>query len=188
MMKPILTTLAALFILTAASAQRKQLGEFTNDFCDVGATYRIGLSFLPLRIASWFIPKRAFDGDAPEIKLALKKVRSLKVYTILMPKGQPVPGESVALLKDELKKEKRFEPLMELRHKGSNVQLLTNGENDERVGSLVVLMQKDEQMVMMHLRTKLTVADISRIVNKIQQKEKEAVAEGSGMVAKAAEK
>jgi hypothetical protein len=182
-MKQIIVTLAAFFLLSTASAQRKQLGEFTNDFGDVGETFRIGLSFVPLRIASWFVPKRAFDGEAADIKWALKKVKSLKLYAIHMPEGQPVPAESVALLKEELKKAKNFEPLMEVRHKGSLVHLLTDGEGDERLDNLVVLIQDEEEMLMVHLRTKMTVSDVSRIVNRFQEKEKGSVAEGSGMVA-----
>lgn len=182
-MKRIIFTLAALFIIFAASAQRKQLRQFTNDFSQVASTHRIGLSFVPLRVVSWFIPKRAFDGEAADIKWALKKVKSMKLYTIQLPHGEPMPKESIALLKSNLKKEGNFEPLVEMRHKGSNVHLLTDGKGDERLDNLVVLVQDEEEMIMVHLRTKLTVSDVSRIINKFQDKEGGAVAAGSGVVA-----
>lgn len=180
-MKRIIFTLAALFIISAASAQRKQLRQFTNDFSQIASTHRIGLSFVPLRVVSWFIPKRAFDGDAADIKWALKKVKSLKLYTIQLPEGEPVPKESIAMLKSNLQKEGDFEPLVEMRHKGSNVHLLTDGKGNERIDNLVVLVQDEEEMIMVHLRTRLTVSDLSRIINKFQ--DKETVAEGSGVVA-----
>ncbi|WP_343703106.1 DUF4252 domain-containing protein [Chitinophaga sp.] len=183
-MKQTLLILAAFFLLSSASAQRKQLREFTNDFSGDGATFRIGLSFIPLRIASWFVPKSAFDGDAAEIKLALKKVKSVKLYTIHMPKGQAIPRESVDLLKEELKKAQDFETLVEVKHKGANVFLLSDGRGNERLDNLVVLVQEDTEMVMAHLRTKLTVNDVSRIINGIQNREKEREAVASGMVAK----
>ena len=186
-MKRILFTLAALFILSAASAQRKELRQFTNDFAEIGETHRLGLSFLPLRIVSWFVPRSAWDGDAAYIKLALKKVRSVKLYTIQLQEGQPIPAQSIALLKENLKKGGNFEPLMEMRHKGSNIFLLSDGKNDERLDNLVVLIQDDEEMTMAHLRTRLTINDVSRVINKLQehgQATQPAVEGGSGDVAK----
>ncbi len=182
-MKRMLFTLAALFILCAASAQRKQLRQFTNDFAEIGETHRLGLSFLPLRIVSWFVPKSAWDGDAEYLKLALKKVRSVKLYTVELQDGQPIPPQSIALLKENLKKEGSFEPLMEMRHKGSNIYLLSDGKNDERLDNLVVLIQDEEEMVMAHLRTRLTINDVSRVINKLQEQDKQAKqppAEGGG--------
>lgn len=170
-MQRAILTLALLFTITAASAQRKQLRQFTNDFAEIGITHRVGLSLLPLRIVSWFIPKSAFDGEAKDIKWALKKVKSVKIYAIQLPDGAPMPKESIALLKTNLKKDSNFEPLVELRRKSSNIYLLSDGKGDERLDNIVVLVQDEEEMVMLHLRTKLTMSDVSRIVNKFQENE-----------------
>jgi len=153
-----------------ANAQRKQLRNFQRQHYDIAETHRIGLSFLPFRIVSWFIPARAFDGEARDIKWALKKVRSVKLYTIEMDNGGNVPAESILKLKEELYARNKFEPLVEIRTAdGSHVQFLSNGKNDERLDNLVLLVQEENEMVMVHLRTRLTISDLQRITEKFKK-------------------
>lgn len=185
-MKHLFFTLAALLVISTVSAQRRQLRQFTNDFAEIGQTHRVGLSFLPLRVVSWFIPRRAWDGEAVHLKWALKKVKSLKLYTVQLPEGQPIPRESIALLKTNLRSESNFETLMEVRRKKSNIYLLSDSPGHEKLNNLVVLVQDGEEMVMAHLRTRLTMKDVSRIVNTLQRLENTEVkstASGSGTVA-----
>lgn len=156
-----------------ASAQRKQLRRFTNEHCAVAETHRIGLSFLPLRVVSWFIPGSAWDGDAREVKLLLKKVKSVKLYTIQMDNGEPVSRESIDRLKEDLYNESKYEPLVDIRHPEGHVQVLGNAKTDDRIDNLVVLINDAEDMVMVHLKTKLTMSDVSRIANKINEKVRE---------------
>ncbi|RPD39730.1 DUF4252 domain-containing protein [Chitinophaga barathri] len=168
----VLSALACMMAISA-SAQRKQLRQFTNEHCSVAETHRIGLSFLPLRIVSWFIPGSAWEGDARELKLLVKKVKSVKLWTIEMDNGEAVSRESVAKLKQDLYTEGKFESLMEIRHEDGHVQLLSNAKTDDRIDNLVVLIQEEGEMVMVHLKTKLTMDDLSRIANKINQRVKD---------------
>jgi hypothetical protein len=152
-----------------ANAQRKQLRNFQRQHCGTAETHRIGLSFLPLRIVSWFIPGRAFDGEARDVKWALKKVRSLKVYTIEMDNGENVPSGSIQKLKEDLYSKNKFEPLMEVRTAdGSHVQFLSNGKDGDRLDNLVLLVQEEGEMVMVHLRTRLTISDLQRVMDKFK--------------------
>lgn len=160
--------LAFTFSFSDASAQRKQLRKFCNEHNSVAETHRIGLSLLPFRIVSWFIPGRAFDGQAKDIKWALRKVRSVKVYSIEMDNGKAVSSESILKLKEDLYAKNKFESLLEVRSKGSNVQFLSNGKNDERLDNLVLLVQDEGEMVMVHLRTRLTMSDLQRIADKFK--------------------
>lgn len=169
----LLSVIACTTLTLSASAQRKQLRQFTNEHCSVAETHRIGLSFLPLRIVSWFIPGSAWDGDAREVKLLLKKVKSVKLWTIQMDNGEPVSNESIARLKEDLYKEGHFESLMEIRHAEGHVQLLSNAKTDDRIDNLVALIHEDGEMVMVHLKTKLSMNDLSRIANKINNRVKE---------------
>lgn len=172
MKRVLLLSALACIIATTASAQRKQLRQFTNEYCSVAETHRVGLSFLPLRIVSWFIPGSAWDGDAREVKLLLKKVKSVKLWTIQMDNGEPVSNESIARLKEDLYKESKFEPLMEIRHQEGHVELLSNAPTADRVDNLVALIHEDGQMIMVHLKTKLNVDDLSRIANRINRRVK----------------
>ena len=152
-----------------ANAQRKQLRNFQRQHYSTAETHRIGLSFLPLRIVSWFIPGRAFDGEARDVKWALRKVRSLKVYTIEMDNGESVPSESILRLKEDLYAKNKFEPLMEVRTAdGSHVQFLSDGKDGDRLDNLVLLVQEEGEMVMVHLRTRLTISDLQRVMDKFK--------------------
>ncbi|SIN80018.1 DUF4252 domain-containing protein [Chitinophaga niabensis] len=152
-----------------ANAQRKQLRNFQRQHYDVAETHRIGLSFLPLRIVSWFIPGHAFDGEARDVKWALKKVRSVKLYTIEMDNGASVSNESILKLKEDLYAKNKFEPLMEVRTAdGSHVQFLSDGKDGDRLDNLVLLVQEEGEMVMVHLRTRLTISDLQRVMDKFK--------------------
>lgn len=152
-----------------ANAQRKQLRKFQQAHYDCAETHRIGLSFLPLRIVSWFIPGSAFEGEARDVKWALKKVRSLKVYTIEMDNGESVSSESILKLKEDLYTKNKFEPLMEVRTaEGSHVQFLSDGKDGDRLDNLVLLVQEEGEMVMVHLRTRLTISDLQRVMDKFK--------------------
>jgi len=152
-----------------ANAQRKQLRNFQKQHYDVAETHRIGLSFLPFRIVSWFIPGSAFDGEARDIKWALKKVKSVKVYTIEMDNGENVPAASILKLKENLYTHNKFEPLVEIRTAdGSHVQFLSNSKDNDRLDNLVLLVQEEGEMVMVHLRTRLSMSDLQRVVDKFK--------------------
>ncbi|MGX5819128.1 DUF4252 domain-containing protein [Chitinophaga lutea] len=152
-------------IVSPASAQRKQLRQFTNDYAEIGDTHRFGFSFFPLRMVSWFIPGNAFDGEAKTIKWGLKKVRSVKLYVINTPEDKPILPQSIALLKKNLQEESGYEPLVEVRSKGQHIQLFSNGNGEDRLDHLVVLVQEENEMVMLHLKTRLTIQDVNRILN-----------------------
>lgn len=165
--------IATIFILFAstASAQRKTLRTFMVQHYDVATTHRIGLGFLTFRVVSWFIPDRALDGQMKDIKWALKKVRRMRVYALEMDNGV-FSSETVTALKEKLEKDNKFEPLVEVRHKNANIHLMSNGKNEDRIDNLVVLVQEEGEMMMLHLRTKLSMDDITRIVNTISDERK----------------
>lgn len=148
-----------------ADAQRKELRRFTSEYSDVAHAHSFGFSFLPLRIISWFIPAKAFDGDAREVKWALKRVRGFRAYVIA---GEEVTPESIDLLKEDLYKTRKYEPLMEMKRKGANVEVLGEGKDVEELGDLVVMIQEKDNMVMMHLRTKIKMKDLGRLIDRLQ--------------------
>lgn len=161
----LILSISFLATVSSTSAQRKEFRRFQEENCGNGATFRIGLSFLPLRVVSWFIPKTAFDGDAADIKWALKKVRRVRCYTIV--KGD-MEGASVDLLKEDLFTNKKYEPLMELRKEGAHVELLSKGKTEDRLDNLIVLLKKEDNFVMVHVRTRITMKDLNQLINRLQ--------------------
>lgn len=166
MIRTLFIALACTFIAASASAQRKTLRKFMVQHYDVASTHKIGLGFFTFRVVSWFIPDRAFDGKMKDIKWALKKVRRVRFYALERDFGVFTP-ETVSALKGQLEQNNQFELLAEIRQKNANIHLLSNGKNADRIDNLVVLIQEDGEMMMMHLRTRLTMDDISRIVQTI---------------------
>lgn len=166
MFRTLFIAIACIGFTATANAQRKTLRQFMVQHYDVASTHKIGLGFLTFRVVSWFIPDRAFDGSMKDIKWALKKVRRVRFYALEMDQGV-FSSETVNGLKQKLELNNKFELLAEIRHKNANVHLLSNGKNEERIDNLVVLVQEDGDMMMMHLRTKLTMDDISKIVQAI---------------------
>lgn len=150
--------------ITSASAQRKELRRFTDEYSDATVAQSFGLNLFPFRFISWFIPAKALDGDAADLKWALKKVRRVKVYAIA---DADITPESIELLKEDLYKNSKFEPLMEMSRKGSDIQVLSQGKNDDRLDNLVLLIRHEDDMIMMHLRTKITTKDLNRLVNRL---------------------
>lgn len=166
MKRTLFITLAGMLIASAATAQHKTLSEFTAAYYDVASTARLGFGILPFRMVSWLIPNRAFDGEMKNIRWALKKVKRVRFYAIDMDGGEISP-ESIADLKAELASKDKYEPLAELRHGKSDIHLLSKSRREDKIENLIVLLKDEDVMVMLHLRTKLTMDDISRIIRKI---------------------
>ncbi len=106
-----------------------------------------------------------------DIKWALKKVRRVRFYALEMDYGS-FTNEDISGLKQQLETNNQFELLAEIRQKNANIHLLSNGRNQDRIDNLVVLVQEDGEMMMMHLRTRLTMDDISRIVQAVSDEVK----------------
>lgn len=166
MIRSIIVAIACILFASTANAQRKTLRQFMVQHYDVASTHKIGLGFLTFRVVSWFIPDHAFDGSMKDIKWALKKVRRVRFYALNMDYGA-FSSETVNGLKQKLELNNKFELLAEIRHKNANVHLLSNGKNQDRIDNLVVLVQDEGDMMMMRLRTKLTMDDLSKIVQAI---------------------
>jgi len=166
MIRTLIIAITCILFASTANAQRKTLRHFMVQHYDVASTQKIGLGFLTFRVVSWFIPDRAFDGKMKDIKWALKKVRRARFYALAMDYGV-FSTETVMGLRHKLEANNKFELLAEVRHENANIHLLSNGKNQDRIDNLVVLVQEDGEMMMLHLRTRLTMDDITRIVNAV---------------------
>ncbi|MET6997196.1 DUF4252 domain-containing protein [Chitinophaga defluvii] len=150
----------------AAFAQEKILREFRNAHRGEGETFTLGLSFVPLKLASWIIPADAIDEESGvSIKHIVRKIRSLKVYTIEM-KDRQISSEDIYNLKQKLIRKAGFESLMEVRDKGSVVHILNKGRADE-IGNLVMLVQDNKEMVMVNLHTSLKMEDLNALIRHV---------------------
>jgi len=160
--------LFALCLTAAASpafSQQKYLKKFQRNYYDRAETHRIGLGFL-IKVGRGLIPARLIgDEDVTTIKHLLKKVSKLKIYTITPDNHEAVAADDIVRLRQTLVDKAHLEPLLEVRDKESHVYMLNKGKNDE-LGNVVMLVQDDEDMVMLHFHTRLKMEDIQDLINR----------------------
>lgn len=163
-----LFSIACICILLAAApalGQKKYLKEFQREYRDKATTIRIGLGFW-VKMGGAFIPARAIDGeDGVIIKRLLKKVNRMKVYIISAADSNTIDNGAIRDLKKTLVSKAGLEPLIEVRDQGSTIYMLNKGKGDE-LGNVVVLVKDDQELVMLHFRTRLQMGDIQDLLDR----------------------
>ncbi|SHN39336.1 DUF4252 domain-containing protein [Chitinophaga sp. CF418] len=155
---------ALLLAVSPAMAQKKSLRKFYREqrrHSDVMGV-RIGVGRIPLKLASWIVPKSAMKEEGVPLKRLIGKVQKVKVYT-LMGSQNFVDVASIQRLKQTLMDKDGFETLMEVRHEGANVFIMNKGREDE-LGNVVMLVQEDTEFVIVSLRTKLHMNDVNTLI------------------------
>jgi len=148
-----------------AFSQQKYLKRFQREYYDRAETHRIGLGFL-IKIGRGLIPARLIDDeDVYVIKRMLKKVGKLKVYTITADDHESIASADIQKLRNTLVERSGMEPLLEVRNEDSHVYMMNKGKGDE-LGNLVVLIKDEEDLVMVHLHTRLKMSDIQGLIDK----------------------
>lgn len=156
---------ALLLAVSPAMAQKKSLRKFYreqrrhNDVMGV----RIGVGRIPLKLASWIVPKSAMKEEGVPLKRLIGKVQKIKLYTLLGSGENIVDVASIQRLKQTLRDKDGFETLMEVRHEGANVFIMNKGREDE-LGNVVMLVQEDSEFVIVSLRTKLHMNDVNTLI------------------------
>ncbi|ASZ12834.1 DUF4252 domain-containing protein [Chitinophaga pendula] len=165
----ILTFVLVAVLAVPALAQKKYLRQFHRKYVDKAETHRIGVGGFFVKLASWVIPAEG-DEDTKNLKRILGKVGGIKIYTIESENGRSVINpDDIAALKQKLVKKGHFESLMEVRSDGDIVHVMNSGKDDE-IGNLVVLVNDDDQMVMIHLRTRLKMSDLDFVMKELGNK------------------
>jgi hypothetical protein len=156
---------ALILAVSPAMAQKKALRKFFREYRGHATTFKLGISRVPLKFASWIVPASAMEEDGVPLKHILSRVQHVKIYTIASddPGNSPVPPEAVQRLRNTLINKERFEPLVEVRHEGSQVYLLNKGKEDE-LGNVVMLVQDDGEFVIVNLRTTLEMKYVNSLI------------------------
>lgn len=149
--------------LVTATAQDKCLRQFRESYRGKAEVHSVRVGALPLRFAGWVMSFDSDDKDAKAVKLMLKGVKKVKVYSIENFNGATVTGEDITRLKNDLQRKDNFEPLMEVRDKGSMIHVLNKGKDDE-LGNVVMLVQDDNEFLMVNLQTNLKITDINSLI------------------------
>lgn len=155
---------ALLLAVSPAMAQKKSLRKFYREqrrHSDVMGV-RIGVGRIPLKLASWIVPKSAMKEDGVPLKRLIGKVQKVKLYTLIGSQNV-VDVASIQRLKQTLIDKDGFETLMEVRDKDANVFIMNKGKDDE-LGNVVMLIQEDTEFVIVNLRTKLHMDDVNTLI------------------------
>lgn len=161
-------TIAALFFLGSAQAQDHSLARFYNSHRGTASTFKIGVSRGMLRFVTSFIPNQTADKDLASAKKIISHVHRIKIYAIESYEDGFMQKD-LSDLKRSLIRHDHFETLMEVRDKGSYVQVLNKGADDE-LGNVVMLIQDAKEVVIVHLHTTLKMDDINMLIDQFNRK------------------
>lgn len=156
-----------LFLSTATHAQDRLLTQFYNAHRGVAMTLKLGVGRLPLRLVSGFIPNEQ-SQDGVNAKKIFSQIRKVKVY-IMQGYDGPIPTSDLTSLKQKLIDKENFDLLMEVRDKGNIVHVLNKG-TEENLGNVVLLIQDEKDMIMVHLHTSLRFEDINGLIKEFNTK------------------
>jgi len=165
----VLSLVAFLFLTTSTQAQDRLLSQFYHAHRGVAVTFKIGVGSIPMRFVANMIPNDSKNNSA-DAKLLFSKIRKIKIYAMEGYDG-PIPTSDLLKLKKKLIDKEHFDVLMEVRDHGSFVHVLNKGADDE-LGNVVLLIQDEKDIVMVHLHTSLKVDDINMLINEFNTKPK----------------
>ncbi|WPV64192.1 DUF4252 domain-containing protein [Chitinophaga sp. LS1] len=166
----VLSIVCCLLLGTSTThAQDRLLTQFYNAHRGVALTLKMGIGRLPLRIVRGFIPNEQGE-DGVNAKKLFSKIRKMKVY-IMQGYDGPIPGSDLTCLKQKLIDKENFDLLMEVRDHGNIVHVLNKG-TEENLGNVVLLIQDEKDMIMVHLHTSLRFEDINGLIKEFNKKPK----------------
>jgi hypothetical protein len=152
-----------LLAVSPAMAQRKHLRKFYREYRGDAVRIKIGVGRVPLKLASWIMPASVMKEEGVPLKRLLSKVQKIKVYTISGGGEYKVNTADIQRLKSTLIEKDKFEPLMEVRHDGSNIFMLNKG-TEEELGNVVIFVQSEADFVIVNLRTHLHMNDVNQLI------------------------
>ncbi|WP_440134060.1 DUF4252 domain-containing protein [Chitinophaga sancti] len=155
------------FNTTSTQAQDRLLSQFYNAHRGVAVTFRIGVGRLPMRFISGLIPRDKV-ADGADAKMIFSKIHKIKLYAMEGYDG-PIPAADLLSLKRKLIDKDHFDVLMEVRNKGSVVHILNKGA-DDNLGNVVMLIQDEKDILIVHLHTSLKVDDINMLIREFNKK------------------
>lgn len=164
----LILTVAALLFLGSAQAQDHSLARFYNLHRGTAVTFKIGVNRMMLNFANSLIPNNNSDKDVANAKKIISNVHRVKIYAMESYEDGFIQKD-LAKLKQTLIKKDHFETLMEVRDKGSYVQVLNKGADDE-LGNVVMLIQDTKDVIIVHLHTTLKMDDINMLIDEFNRK------------------
>lgn len=165
----VLSLVAFLFLSGSTQAQDRLLKQFYHAHRGVAVTFKMGVGRIPMRFVANLIPNDKNNGGA-DAKMLFSRIQKIRIYAMEGHDG-PIPTEDLLKLKKKLIEKEHFDVLMEVRDQGNFVHVLNKGSDDE-LGNVVILVQDEKDIVMVHLHTSLKVNDINMLINEFNTKTK----------------
>lgn len=170
-----LSCLAILLLSTSTTqAQDRLLAQFYNAHRGVAVTFRIGVGRLPMRFVTSLIPNDKKTSDGADARMLFSKIHKIKLYAMEGYDG-PIPASDLLKLKQKLIDKEHFDLLMEVRDHGSVVHVLNKGA-DDNLGNVVLLIQDEKDILLVHLHTSLQVDDINMLIKEFNSKSSKSTA------------
>lgn len=134
--------------------------------------YKIKNQSMNMTVPGWLIGLGAnvamISTDDVEEKEALRLMKNVKQVKVLMLEdSKKLKDKHVNQLFTSLR-QNSFEDLVQVRDKGSRVNVLIREDND-LIKNLFVLVRDDEEMVMVSMKTKLSMDQINDVINMMEE-------------------
>lgn len=148
-----LLLLAGMMLSMAAYAQKRGMSYFYHKYKSASYTEGLHIPHILLR----------FAADDAESKKVIKLIRSLDILNVAK-KNNPDMEELKADLYKAIQSD-HYEDLIRVSSDGDNIALyFTEGRRD-RINNLILIVDEQDELTFIHLRTKLTSAHLNKLMS-----------------------
>jgi len=160
-MKKLATLLIAIALIPSlVSAQSRSLSEFQDKYRDMDNTTFVDIGGSLFNFIS-SIAKYADedDEDKEDIEAAGRILGAIKSMQVLEVPYRIINQNDIAVLKKNMKREK-FEPLMTIKEKDSNIDIVAQGSGSE-LKNITFLIDSEDSFVLLTFQGTLSMEDVS---------------------------
>ena len=106
------------------------------------------------------------EEDKELLKMARKKLRKMRM--LIAEEGHSISKEKIDKLMKSVKKKDRFDQLIYVRDKETEVNMMVRTKGD-MIRNLLVLVNEEDEFIMVSLKTKLGIQDINKLLKSLPE-------------------
>lgn len=151
--------IAFIFLIsfTFYGCSKQVVSQFIDDVKENRSAYAFTIPGWLISQGSNLAMKGIEEEDEKAIFLLGKKIKKLR---IVADENSPVTSEEVTAVIAKMEVKENYVPYTIMRHKGSDVYVMVQEEKDV-IKNLAILVHGDKSTVVLHMKTELSMADLS---------------------------
>ncbi|MCH6198492.1 DUF4252 domain-containing protein [Aquiflexum sp. LQ15W] len=162
MIKKILPLIVLTLLVTGANAQDDAISKFFSKYMEDENFSRVYISPKMMQMAGGFLKSASkdLDQEAEDLGELISKVRGIRILSTDTPNGKNLYQEAMATLNKN-----RYEDLMDVADKGSNVKFMVREENG-LVKELLMISGSGESFTLLSMLGSFTYQDLNILAEK----------------------